>query len=284
MNIRIITDSASDLATDLSRGLQVLPLVVSFGEKSYQDGVDLSHRQFYERLIEGSELPTTSQISPFHFEKALQEAKEAGAVPILLTVSSKLSGTYQSAGLALSQFSGEAYLVDSESVAVGQKILVELGLRLIEEGLSAQAVARRLEEEKKKIFVIALLDTLEYLRRGGRIPKTTAFVGGILAIKPVIAIENGLVAILGKARGSKNGSNLLTQTIQKSGGIDFEKPFALGYTGLSDALLRKYIHDSAVLWQDAAEEKDLPVGSIGGAIGTHAGPGAVAVAYFGKQA
>ena len=106
----------------------------------------------------------------------------------------------------------------------------------------------RSNREKKNIHVVGLLDTLEYLKKGGRISKTVAFVGGMLSIKPVISIEAGEVAMLGKARGSKQGNNLLVQQIEKAGGIDFSRPLYLGYAGLDDTLLQKYITDSAHLW------------------------------------
>ena len=124
---------------------------------------------------------------------------------------------------------------------------------------------------------MALLDTLEYLKRGGRISGTAAFAGTVLSIKPVVAIRDGEVAVIGKARGSRNGENLLSQTIEKFG-VDFEMPYLLGYTGISDALIQKYKADSARLWEGHA--KDLPVSIVGSVIGTHAGPNAIAVAFF----
>ena len=172
-------------------------------------------------------------------------------------------------------------VVDSESVAVGERILVEYALRLKDQGKTAAEIAEELETAKKKVHVIALLDTLEYLKKGGRISKSVAMIGGMLSIKPVVAVEDGVVAVLGKARGSKNGNNLLVKEIQNAGGIDFSLPFWLGYTGINDALLQKYIQDSEVLWKDYTEE--LPICTIGATIGTHVGPNAVAVAFFGKE-
>ena len=137
-----------------------------------------------------------------------------------------------------------------------------------------------LQKDKKKIVVIALLDTLEYLKRGGRISKAAAFAGGLLNIKPVISIADGEIQLLGKARGSKMGNNLLAQQIQKVGGIDFTKPVLLGYTGLSDVLLQKYIEDSSYLWNASLDA--VRYVSIGSVIGAHAGPGAIAVAFFRK--
>ena len=197
----------------------------------------------------------------------------------MITISSKLSGTYQSAMIAAAGCS-RVYVVDSENASVGCGILVGLALRYLRDGMTASAIAEKLQEDKKKIVVIALLDTLEYLKRGGRISKAAAFAGGLLNIKPVISIADGEIQLLGKARGSKMGNNLLAQQIQKVGGIDFTKPVLLGYTGLSDVLLQKYIEDSSYLWSASLDA--VRYVSIGSVIGAHAGPGAIAVAFFRK--
>ena len=259
----------------------VLPLKVTFGDQCYEDGVDLSHKEFYEKLIECDDLPKTSQISPAEFEDAFEQVKQAGDVAIVVTLSSRLSGTYQSACIAAEDYEGTIFVVDSENATIGQRCVVEYGRRLKDQGLGVQEIVDTLNREKKHIHLVALLDTLEYLNRGGRISKTVAFAGGLLSIKPVIGIEDGEVKVLGKARGSKQGNNLLVQQIHKCGGIDFDRPYYLGYTGLSDALLQKYIEDSSALWEDHADH--LEVNSVGGAIGTHSGPGAIAVAFFAKD-
>lgn len=278
MNIRIITDSASDILAPYRPEITVLPITVTFGDKEYSDGVDLTHRQFYEFLIEGESLPVTSQINPHQFEAAFREAVEAGETVIAVVLSGKLSGTYQSACLAAQEFPGKVYVVDSENAAIGEGILVERAVQLMDQGFSAAEIVHCLEKEKKNICLVALLDTLEYLKRGGRISASVALVGGLLSIKPVVTVQSGEVVMLGKARGSKNGNNLLIQEIQKTAGIDFSRPCRLGYTGLDDTLLQKYIADSRVLWEGHIDE--LPVGTIGGTIGTHVGPGAIAVAFF----
>lgn len=280
MSIRIITDSASDILEKDQRHLTVLPLTLLFGEKAYRDGVDLSHKEFYERLIEYEELPTTSQIPPYDFEDVYKKARRAGETAIVICLSSKLSGTCQSALIAASGFEGMVHVIDSETVCVGQRILVEYALRLVDTGLDAEAIVEELERAKKKICLIALLDTLEYLVRGGRLSRTAGTLGGVLSIKPVVSISDGQVVVLGKARGSRNGSNLLSEKVRETGGVDFSMPYALGYTGLSDGLLRKYIADSESLWMSAGECP--PIYSVGGAIGTHAGPGAIAAAFFHK--
>ncbi len=280
MSIQIITDSASDIVQSGREDITVLPMTITFGSTEYLDGVNLSHQEFYEKLIENQDLPTTSQIAPYAFEQAVRQAREEGKEALIITMSSKLSGTYQSACIAASEFSDGVYVVDSENVTIGEHILVEYALTLKDQGMDAASIAAELDKAKKNIRLIALLDTLEYLKKGGRIGKTVALAGNILSIKPVIAIEEGEVAFLGQARGSKQGNNFLAQRIRECG-IDFQMPHLLGYTGLSDALLQKYINDSRDLWKD--ELDSLSISTVGGTIGTHAGPGAIAVAFFAKK-
>lgn len=278
MNVRIVVDSTADVTDEIRAKLSVVPLTVHFGEQEYVDGITINHKQFYEMLVETDVLPTTSQPSPEAFAQVFRQAQEAGEQVVALTVSSKLSGTCQSAMIAAADFPDSVWVVDTKTVAIGCGILAELAVRLKEEGLSAPEIVARLEEERENIHVIALLDTLEYLKKGGRISKTVAFAGGLLSIKPVVTIQDGEIHILGKARGSKQGNNLLVTEIQKAGGVDFTKPLMLGYTGLSDALLEKYVLDSGALWDGHGDcIRSTPISSV---IGTHAGPGAIAVAFF----
>ena len=237
----------------------------------------IDRKAFYERLIESDVLPTTSQATPAAFAKEFEKAREAGESAVVITLTGKLSGTYQSAVIAAEDYDN-IYIVDSESVAIGSGILVELACEMLDAGMEAAEIAEKLEEEKKKLIVIALVDTLEYLKKGGRISKTVAVVGGVLNIKPVLSVVDGEINMLGKARGSKMGNNFLVQEIEKAGGIDFSKPVLLGYTGISDALLLKYIEDSKHLWEGNVDT--LRYVTIGSVIGTHAGPGAIAVAFF----
>lgn len=281
MSIHIITDSASDIAGSERENLTVIPMTITFGETEYQDGVTLNHTQFYEMLIESSVLPVTSQIPPFRFEEAMRKALENDDEVIVITLSSKLSGTWQSAMIAAENFPGQVQVIDSENVTVGEHILVEYAFRMIDQGAEAAEIAKQLNLLKKRIRLIALLDTLEYLKKGGRISSAAALAGSLLSIKPVIAIQNGEVAILGKARGSRQANNLIVEQIHAAGGIDFSMPYFLGYTGLSRDLIEKYIKDNASLWEN--ETDHLPVNSVGGTIGTHTGPGAIAVAFVAKE-
>jgi len=276
--LRIITDSASDIMEPDRKDLTVLPMTVRFGEKEYLDGVTINHQEFYEKLIESDELPVTSLISPGDFEAAYQKAAEAGEQVLVVTLSGKLSGTYQSACIAAADFEENVRVVDSMNATIGEQILVLYALQLSDQGVELDEIVRTLEQAKKKIHVLGLLDTLEYLKKGGRISKTAAFLGGALSVKPVVTVAEGEVVMLGKARGSRNGNNFLIHEIEKAGGVDFTRPYRLGYTGLDDTLLQKYIHDSERLWKGNADS--LPVSSIGATIGTHVGPGAIAVAFF----
>ena len=277
MKTRIIVDSTADLLPEQKSRVHTVPLTVHFGQEEFIDGVTIDHKTFYEKLIESDVLPTTSQATPDAFMTELEKAKAAGESAVVITLASNFSGTYQSAMIAAAEYEN-VFVVDSGSAAIGTGVLVELALRLLDEGKTAKEIAKLLEEEKKKIVIVALVDTLEYLKKGGRVSKTVAFAGSVLNIKPVLSVIDGQIHMLGKARGSKMGNNLLVQEIDKAGGIDFSKPVLLGYSGISNALMEKYIEDSRHIW-----EGNLPqvrYTTIGSVIGTHAGPGAVAVAFF----
>lgn len=279
MHVRIIIDSTTDLAPELQGQVTIVPLTVRFGNEEYIDGVTITHEEFYNKLVESDVLPTTSQATPAAFEEVFREVAAAGDSAVVITVASQFSGTCQSARIAAEDYDN-IYVVDSGSVTMGAGILTEYALRCACSGMEAARVAELLEKKKEDICLIAMLDTLEYLKKGGRISPAVAFAGGLLNIKPVINVKDGVINMLGKARGSKQGNNLLVQEINKTGGIDFDMPILLGYSGLSDALLKKYIADSASLWENGVDT--LRYTSIGSVVGTHAGPGAIAAAFFHK--
>ena len=279
MKTRIIVDSTADLMPAIKERVHIVPLTLRFGEEEFIDGVTIDHKRFYEKLVECDVLPITSQATPHAFAKEYEKAAKAGECAVVITISSKLSGTYQSAMIAAEDYEN-IYVVDSGTGAMGGGILTELALKLLDEGMDAKSIAEKLEEEKKKIIIVALVDTLEYLQKGGRVSKTVAFAGSVLNIKPVLSVIDGEISLLGKARGSKMGNNLLVQEIDKAGGIDFEKPLLLGYSGLSDALLLKYIEDSRHIWEGNLDE--VRYTTVGSVIGTHVGPGAVVVAFYKK--
>lgn len=280
MRTRIIVDSSTDMIPSVREKCIVVPLSLFFGEEEYLDGVTIDYKLFYEKLVESDTLPTTSQASPDAFEKVFREVVEAGDEAVVLTLSSRLSGTCQSAHIAAEEFPGKIHVVDGLNVAIGTGILAQLAVEMAQAGADAKTIAETLTAERENVCVIAMLDTLEYLKKGGRISKTVALAGELLSIKPVVGVVNGEVALLGKARGSKQANNLLVKEIEKTGGVDFSKPLLLGYTGMSDLLLKKYITDSINLWAQLGKEPAYsPIGSV---IGTHVGPGAIAAAFFRK--
>ncbi len=280
MNTRIIIDSTADVNLLIKDRFKIVPLTVHFGNTEYIDGVTINYKEFYEKLIESDQLPHTSQATPADFDKIFKEVTDSGETAVVITLSSTLSGTYQSAMIAAEDYKDKIYVVDSKSAAIGTGILAELALRYADEGISSTEITEKLIQDRENICLIAMLDTLEYLKRGGRISKATAFAGRLLSIKPVISLKNGEINILGKARGSKQANNLLISEINAAGEVDFNKPVLLGYTGLSDILLKKYVEDSSGLWKHQKEK--LNTTCVGSVIGTHAGPGAIAVAFFKK--
>ena len=244
---RIIIDSTIDLPEQYRRQVHIVPLTIHFGTEELLDGVDIDRQRFYERLVESDVLPTTSQPSPDAFAQLFDQVEAAGGSAVVLTISHKLSGTYQSACIA-AEGRERIFVVDTMSASIGSGILARYAIDNAH--LYAGELAALLERRRQDVCIIGLVDTL----------------------------TDGEVTIIGKARGSRQGNNLLVQKIHESGGIDFSMPLLLGYSGLSDALLQKYVADSAPLWENGTEA--LESVCIGSVIGTHAGPGAVVAAFF----
>lgn len=283
MAIKLVTDSASDiLPREAERmGITIVPMTLLWDGVQYRDSFDMDHKAFFARLEESDTLPTTSQVTPDAFAEVFQNLTANGDTVLLITISSVLSGTYQSAMIAAEGYEGKVYVVDSLSATVGQRLLVLSALQMMKEDLPIETIYKALMESRSQVRILARLDTLEYLKRGGRISAAVAFAGGMLSIKPVITLEDGAIKLVGKARGSKNGNNLLRKLVGECGGVDFNRPYSLVYSGQSGNLLQQYIDDSADLW--AQDTNTLPVSTIGAVIGTHVGPGAVGLAFFEKK-
>ena len=281
MSIKIITDSASDILAGQYDEVTVIPMPITFGDTEYQDVVNLSRNEFFEKLIESDVLPTTSQINPATFEEYFEKIKADGDEALVLLMSSDLSGTYQSGCIAAEDYEDCVTVIDTKTVCIGEHIIIKKAVDMIRKGATRQEIADMVEATKKKVHVIALLDTLEYLRKGGRVSSAAGIIGEALSIKPVIAISEGVVKVLGKARGSKNGNNLLNTSVAASTGVDYDSPIAVAYSGLSSAVIDKSMKDNADLWENKSKEPIMQA-QIGGTIGTHAGPGAIAVAFFEK--
>ena len=277
MKVRIIVDSTADLIPSLKERVDAVPLTVHFGETEYVDGVTITPEEFYKKLSESKELPHTSQATPFVFSEAYEKAVAEGCEVLCITCSSGLSGTFQSAEIAADDYPGKVFVVDSRHIALSSAIMVEYALQLADQGLGAEAIARELMQVRDKVHLMGVVDTLEYLQKGGRVSKTVAIAGGLLSIKPIIAIEDGVIKMAGKARGNKQANALMNKEAEKLG-IDFSKPFLLGYTGTDDHLLRKYMEENGELWEGHEVHSTL----VSAVVGVHAGPGAVAIAFFSK--
>ena len=290
MAIRIIVDSSADIEEDYARdhGIQIIPMTITFGNEEFAEGVDITRTEFFQRLVETDELPRTSQIPPMVFQDIFQEIVTAGDTAVVITLSSHISGTYQSVCIAAAPFKESVFVVDSENATIGERLLAERAWALREEGLSAADIAYCLDQEKKDIRLVASLDTLEYLHRGGRISGAAAAIGGLLSIKPVVGVVDGDVVVLGKARGSKASRNMVFEEIEKAGGVDLTRPIWVAYSGLSDKTARKYIADSLAIATEkglisSPDEIEMPLTLVGAVIGTHVGPGGVAFAFFARE-
>ena len=276
MSVKIIVDSTVDLAPAVKAQVAaVVPLSVRFGDQEFKDGETITAQKFYEMLASNENLPTTSQPTPVAFEDAYEKATADGSEVVVITISSRLSGTYQSATIAAEDYPG-VYVVDSRSAALGSGVLAEYALRLAKQGMSGEQILRELMEKREKVRLYAIVDTLEYLKKGGRVNAATAVVGGMLNIKPLICVDDdGRIGMAGTARGLQKAFSTLSEHCGKNGGIDRTMPTLVGYTGCSDENMRKYLEENGQLWL-----ADSNTTVVGAAIGVHAGPGAVAVGFF----
>ncbi|MCF0108343.1 MAG: DegV family protein [Bacilli bacterium] len=272
--IRIICDSASDITLKDAKKLNidVVPMPIRFDDKEYLDGVNISFDEFYDKLAVEKNLPVTSQINPFVWEEKINQYPDDEI--ILITLSSRLSGTYKSA-LTASEGKKNVRVVDSLNATAGIRVLVDRAVDLREQGKTIDEICDVLNEEKKNICVIGVLDNLKALKKGGRISPTVAMVGGLLGIKPIIEVKDGEVVMAGKARGSHNGFKRVKEIILDYGGIDTTKEVILAYTGNSDEMLEKYIASA----KNDVINRSFNIQRIGATIGTHIGDGAIAIVF-----
>ena len=280
MSVKLIIDSSSDISKSEadSLGITMIPMLITIGDKEYYDGVDITPQEFYEKLEQEKSLPKTAQVTPFRFEDVFEKVTSDGSEAIAIVLSSKLSGTCAGAKLASEKFNGKVFVVDSLNATVGERLLIEYALTLIDKGWTAKKIYEELEQVKSKIVLMGALDTLEYLKKGGRISSATAFIGGMLNIKPIVHLVSGEVKMLAKARGNKKSYEFMNNVL-KDKPIDFTMPYGVLWTGTDDSNAKKYIEDSNSLWQGYSCPKHYVVGST---IGTHVGPGVVGIAYFKK--
>ena len=285
MGVKIIVDSASDLTAAYAKehGIGFAPLKTTLGGTEYRDGIEIVPDVFFEKLEANKELARTSQVNVEEFRVLFEKAVNDGDDVVVVTISSGLSGTCQSAVAAAAEFPGKVFVVDSLSATAGEQVLICRALQLKEEGKTAKEIFDELDALRKRVRLFVRLETLEYLKRGGRISKTSAFVGGVLGIKPILTLNGeGKLETVGKARGIKQSHQMMNESILGCGGIDFSYPVVMTYAGdLSDGAVDKYMEDSTAVLGDSAG--DVKVGQLGCVIGTHAGPGAIVISFVPKE-
>jgi DegV family protein with EDD domain len=277
MGIKIVTDSTSEISQAEAKELAiaVVPLKTIFGEDVYRDGIDLSPEAFYDKLAQAKESPTTSQPAPFDFEQTFRQAQAAGDQIVVICMAASLSGTWQSALVAREKCGGDIWIIDSATATVGLQLLVRLAISLREAGKTAAEIARIIEEEKERVCLFAAIDTLEYLHKSGRLSGAYTLAGTLFQVKPLISLQKGELKVIGKSRGLKKAQAELFQLVNAAGGIDHSKPFGIGYTGGYEHLSQ---FEQECRQRFAGHEPII--GSVGSVVGTHAGPGAVAITFF----
>lgn len=280
MAIRIITDSTSDISIEQAKNMDIniVPLKVIFEDQEYKEGIDITIEDFYVKLVNAERLPTTSQPAPDGFLKHFKEAKAAGDSVIVMVIAAKLSGTYQSAMIAKEMVDYEKiYVIDSNTTTTALRLLVDQAVKLRDEGNTAEEIVTRLMDIKERIVLIAMVDTLEFLHKGGRLSKSSAVLGTLLKFKPVITLKEGELSVLGKERGVRKGIGRMIEAIGEFGQVDLDYPIHLGYTAHDDKC--KLLYDKLT---EQYRAEDLSIYPVGCVIGTHVGPGGVVITFVRK--
>ncbi|MGN1345003.1 MAG: DegV family protein [Traorella sp.] len=280
--IKIIVDSTTDFTLEEAQkfGIKIVPLKTTIHDIEYKDRIDLNPEKFYELLETTKTFPKTSQPSPLDFANSYQENIQNQDQILVITISSGLSGTAQSATLAKNMSDYEdIYVLDSKYATHGAKIIVLKALELIQKGKSFKEICEYLEEFKKRITILAIVDTLEYLEMGGRISKTTATIGTVLKLKPILTMteEKGVIESIDKKRGTLKATQRMIEIIHETGDIDVNEPVFIGYTG-EPSFLDKF--ESLV--QEEFHLENIQRGIVGPVIGSHLGPGARIISYVKK--
>ena len=282
MAVQIIVDSTADFSAKEieKRQITCIPMTVTFGNEQYTDGVDLTKEEFFVKLVNEKEFPKTSQPSPAKFAECFEKAKENGDEVVAILVSSTLSGTVQSAMIAKNMTEyDDVHIVDSNTVTLGIRLLVDRAVRMRDQGKSAAEIVERLEELKGRVRIYAGLDTLEYLQKGGRISKTAASLGRLAGIKPIVTIdEEGKVAVCGKQRGNKN---VFRQIIKF---VEAEMPdenYSVYFLYSADK--KNCISFIQTLQKNGLDFGKIKTREIGPTVGSHIGPGAFGIVYVANK-
>ena len=277
-NVKIVTDSTADLPKSLVEefNIHVVPLKVLFGDEVYREGVDITPKQFFEKLAVSPQLPTTSQPSPGEFQEVYEELTRDGSSVVSIHISSLLSGTYQSAVLAKKELaSRDITIIDSKLVSMGLGMAVLAAAKAAKAGQKAEEIVRLVNELIKKIRLYFVVDTMDYLQKGGRIGKASAFLGTMLNIKPVLTLEEGLVVPLEKIRGKNKALDRL---------VEMAREFSEQHGVMQCALVHANALDDAIKLHEMliAQIKccEMMICDIGAVVGTHGGPGLIGIIFY----
>lgn len=276
MVVKIVTDSTSDLPVDIVEelGISVLPLKVLFGEEVYRDGIDLTNKEFYEKMTRHKQLPTTSQVNPGEFIQEFTQHIDNGDEVIGIFISAKLSGTYSSAAIAKETMANDnrINIIDSLSASFGLGLLVIEAARMAQQGKNAEEIVQRIEQVKGRVHFYGIIDKLDNLHKGGRLSSTSAFAGRLLGIKPIITVKDGAVSLIAKARGQKKAFSWVLDDAKKNK-INFDqKLICLAHAAAPD--------DAAEFKKEILKEynpKEIIEFEIGAVIGAHTGGGCVGI-------
>ena len=278
MGVCIVTDSTADIPKSMAQrlGIEIVPLKVHFKDKQFIDGVDIDSPTFFKMMREAKDIPTTSQVNPEEFEPIFRRIRDRGDEIVGIFISSKMSGTAQSAFIARQTMGDEGiHLVDTGTVTFAEGLLVLEAVDMANNGMDAASIAARVEALKAKCRLYAVVDTLEYLKKGGRLSPASAILGTVLNIKPIITIDDGLVDAAGKARGTQKAFAWMEQRMEKTGQTLNGKRVSLGHTDSPEKLeqLKEWLFGR---WTPA----ETVVSEIGTVVGTHAGPGCTGFAFI----
>ena len=277
--VKIVTDSSCDISPQrcAELGVEMLPITVNFGDTSYRANIDISNEEFFEKLSVAEELPKTAQITPNQFQEIFKPYQESGDDVVCLFISSKMSGTLQSARVAKNILGAENILLpDTLNVTFALGLLVEEAVKMRDAGMTGAEIVEKIEELIPRIRLFAMIEDLKYLKMGGRLSATSALVASILGICPIITLKDGLVEVVGKARGKKAAFAAIRKWVEKEP-ISSDYCVTMGHANVPEncKALQEFLGD-------LLKKREVHVSSIGSIVGTHTGPGAVGLAYIKK--
>lgn len=278
MKVTIITDSTCDISPEIlsEKGVRFAPLKVLFQDGEYIDKIDLTNAEFYSKMKNSEVLPTTSQVNPNEFHEIFVDELQKGNKILGVFISAELSGTYQSAAIAKDMIgSDDIYLVDSKTTSFGLGLIVNKLLEYLDQNMEMDEILTRISEKINNTQLYGMLDTLENLKKGGRLSSGSAIIGKMLNLKPIIETKDGLVGVASKARGSKKGLGWMIEQLQTAYPDGHIKEIGLAHANAPEKMeeFKKMILAKFEIDQIFESE-------IGSVVGTHAGEGAVGLVYF----